>query len=80
MKSADHSLSRIQALFLDAVGPLSGVLDAVNKGSEISIDYVEGAVKAALTFLPNFSNTTGMINKDNYRLSNTTGAVTTAVA
>ena len=56
VKSSDHSLSRIQALFPDAVGPLSGLLDSVDKGTEVSIDDMEGAVKVALTFLGNASS------------------------
>ena len=55
-KSADQQLSRIQALFLDAVGPLSGLLDSINKGTEVALDDVEGAVKAALTFIGNASS------------------------
>ena len=55
-KSADLQLSRIQALFLDAVGPLSGLIDGINKGTEVTVDNVEGAVKAALTFLGNASS------------------------
>ena len=50
-KSADQAHSRIQALFLDAVGPLTGLLDAINKGQELSIDDVEAAVKAALNLI-----------------------------
>ena len=54
-KSADHQLSRIQALFLDAAGPLSGLLDSINQGTEVTLDDVESAVKAALNFLENAS-------------------------
>ena len=56
VKSADQSQSRIQALFLDAVGPLTGILDSINKEEEIVIEDVEAAVKAALTFLGNASS------------------------
>ena len=52
-KFADHHLSQIQALFLDAAGPLSGLLDSINQGTEVTLDDVESAVKAALTFLGN---------------------------
>jgi len=55
-KTSDNTLSRIQALFLDAVGPLIGVLEGINQGKELSIEDVEGAVKAALTFLGNASS------------------------
>ena len=53
LKSADTSLSRIQALFLDAVGPLSDLLDKVNNSTELSVEDMEGTVKAALTFIGN---------------------------
>jgi len=55
-KSADQQLSWIQALFLDAVGPLSGLLENINKGTEVTLDDMEGAVKAALTFIGNVSS------------------------
>ena len=55
-KSADHQLSQIQALFLDTAGPLSGLLDSINQGTEVTLDDVESAVKAALTFLGNMSS------------------------
>jgi len=38
------------------VGPLTGVLEGINQGKELSIEDVEGAVKAALTFLGNASS------------------------
>ena len=55
-KSADLQLSRIQTLFLDAVEPLSGLIDGINKGTEVTVDDMEGAVKAAVTFLGNASS------------------------
>jgi len=42
VKSADHSRSHIQALFLDAVGPLTGLLDSINKEDEIVEGSTEG--------------------------------------
>ena len=56
LKSADTSLSRIQALFLDAVGSLGDLLDKVNNSTELSVEDMEGAVKAALTFIGNASS------------------------
>ena len=56
LKSADTSLSRIQALFLDAVRPLSDLLDKVNNNTELSVEDMEGAVKASLTFIGNASS------------------------
>jgi len=55
MKHADHSQSRIQALFLDAVGPLTGLLDSINK-DEIVVEDVEAEGRAAPTFLGNASS------------------------
>ena len=55
-KSAEQQLSRIQALFLDIIGPLSGLLENINKGTEVTLDDMEGAVKAALTFIGNASS------------------------
>ena len=54
-KSADLQLSKIQVLFLDAVEPLSGLIDGINKGTEVTLDDVEGTVKA-LIFLGNASS------------------------
>ena len=56
VKSADQSLSCIQALFLDAVGPLTSILDSINKEELLAVEEVEDAVKAALTFLGNASS------------------------
>lgn len=56
LKSTDNSLSIIQTLFLDAVGPLSELLEKVNNGTEVSINDMEGAVKAALAFVGNASS------------------------
>ena len=56
LKSVDTSLSRIQPLFLDAVGPLSELLDKVNYSTELSVEDMESAVKAALTFICNASS------------------------
>ena len=56
LRSTDTSLSRIQALFLNAVEPLSDLLDKVNNNAELSVEDMEGAVKAALTFIGNASS------------------------
>ena len=57
-KSTDLQLSRIPALFSDAVGHLiiSGFIDNINKDTELAVDDVEGTVKAALMFLGNASS------------------------
>ena len=47
--TTDQAHSWIQALFLDTVGPLTELLDGINKGQELAIDVMEGAVKAALS-------------------------------
>jgi len=56
IKSTDSQLSKIQAHCLDAVGPLTGLLDSINLDTELSIEDVEQAVKAALSFLGNVSS------------------------
>ena len=38
LKSANKSLSKIQAVFLDAVGSLSEWLDKVNNSTELSVE------------------------------------------
>ena len=55
-KSADLQLSRIQALFLDAVGSLSELIDSINKGTEVTMNDMKDTVKAALTLLGNASS------------------------
>ena len=55
-KSNDKLFSDIQAHFLDAVGPLTGILESINSGTELAFEEVESAVKAALTFLGNASS------------------------
>jgi len=53
VKSTDQVQSRIQALFLDMVGPLMGLLNSINKEDEIVVEGMEAAVRAAFTFLGN---------------------------
>ena len=76
VKTSDQSFSRIQAtLFLDA---LSGMLDSFHKGTELAVEDVEDAGKAALTFLGNVSSQytsqytslcrTGMLKEYNKKL------------
>ena len=55
-KSMDHTVSKIQTFFLDAMGPLTGLIDGINKGNEISIEDVKSEVKAALTLMGNVSS------------------------
>ena len=38
------------------MGPLTGILESINGGTELAIKEVESAVKAALTFLGNASS------------------------
>ena len=51
-KSADLQLSRIQALFLDAVRPLSGLIDGINKGIEVTVDNMYGRCSKGYFDLP----------------------------
>ena len=55
-KSNDNLFSDIQAHFLDAVGPLTGILESMNSGTELAIEEVESAAKASLSFLGNASS------------------------
>ena len=55
-KATDQAHSKIQALFLDAVGPLTQLLDGINKGQKLVIEDVEAAVKAALSLMGNASS------------------------
>jgi len=47
---------KIQALFLDAVGQLTQLLDGINKGQKLVIEDVEAAVKTALNLMGNASS------------------------
>ena len=55
-KSNENLFSGIQAHFLDAVGPLTGILESINSGTELAIEEVESVVKVALSFLGNASS------------------------
>ena len=55
-KAADQAHSQIQALFLNAVGSLTKLLDGINKGQELAIDDIEAAVKAALSLMGSASS------------------------
>ena len=50
----DRALARLQALFLDAVGPLATILEAAEKGS-LTADQATMATKMALKFIGNAS-------------------------
>jgi len=65
-KSPNHQLAHIQMFILDAVGPLSNILDRINgeihriqedskAKPEIGLDDVAGEIKAALTLVGNAS-------------------------
>jgi len=45
-RNAQRALNPHQALFLDAAGPLTGLLDKINRRNPISVDDVEAAVKS----------------------------------
>ena len=55
-KANDSLFSDIQAHFLDAVGPLTGIIEAINGGKQLAIEDVDSVVKAALTLLGNASH------------------------
>ena len=55
-KSNDWSLSRIQALMLDAMAPLTEVIELFNSGAEeLSSEQIAKAVETAITLLGNAS-------------------------
>jgi len=54
-KANDSLFSDIQAHFLDAVGPLTEIIESINGGTELAIEDVESAVKGAITLLGNAS-------------------------
>ena len=64
-KQSDKSLVRVQALMLDAVGPISEALEQLNSAAdseseEVELDFekLSSALEAALTFLGNASTQT----------------------
>ena len=61
----DQVHSKIQALFLDAVTPLTQLLDGINKGQKLVIEDVEAAVKAALSLMGNASSHCTALTKTN---------------
>lgn len=58
-KSPDYQLLQVQALFLDAIEPLSELFDSINQGTEATLNDMESVVKAVLTFMGNTSSTEG---------------------
>ena len=57
-KQADRALARLQALTLDAVGPLAEALEMVNSDEEeveIDLDKLGAALEGAMTFIGNAS-------------------------
>ena len=58
VRSTDHSLARLQALMLDAVGPLTDLLEKMGNsedGNEETLDFqvLEDTIQSALAFLGN---------------------------
>ena len=49
-KSGNHSFFNIQMYFLDAGGPLTGIPESTNGGTELATEEIESTVKDALTF------------------------------
>ena len=59
-KATDQVHSKIQALFLDAVG-----LDGINKGQKLVIEDIQAAVKAALSLMGNASSHCTVLRRTN---------------
>ena len=55
VKSLEQQLSRGQAFFLDAAGPLVEELEAIHIGQKLPVENVEEWVKAALSLMGNAS-------------------------
>ena len=56
MKSADRSMSKLQGLVLDAIGPLTQLLEVVNDDqARVTTDQISEAVETAISLLANAS-------------------------
>ena len=63
-KSMDHSLYTLQGLILEAIGPLSQLLEAVNDPDpQVSMDQVGEAVETAISLLANASNKASLMRR-----------------
>ena len=63
-KSRDKELARLQSLALDAVGPLSFIVEEALKGRLLAADNLEAA-QSALRLLGNFSNQCNRLRRTN---------------
>ena len=62
VKSTDHSLFTLQKLILEAIGPLSQLLEVVNNCEpNLSMDQIGDAVETAIALLANASNKTSLM-------------------
>ena len=63
-KSTDRSLYMLQGLILEAIGPLSQLLEAVNNPNpQLTMDQIWDAVETAITLLANASNKTSLMRR-----------------
>ena len=63
-KSMDRSLDTLQGLILEAIGPLSQLLEAVNDPNpQVSMDQIREAVETAITLLANASNKVSVMRR-----------------
>ena len=63
-KSRDCSLYTLQRLILEAIGPLSQLLEAINDPNpQVSLDQIEEAVETAIIILANSYNKTSLIRR-----------------
>ena len=64
VRSTDRSLYTLQGLILEAVGPLSQLLEAVNDpNSDVTMDQIGDAVETAITLIANASNKTSLMRR-----------------
>ena len=64
VRSTDRSLYTLQGLILEAVGPLSQLLEAVNNPNlDVTMDQIGDAVETAITLIANASNKTSLMRR-----------------
>ena len=64
VRSTDRSLYMLQGLILEAVGPLSQLLEAVNDpNSDVTMDQIGDTVETAITLIANASNKISLMRR-----------------
>ncbi len=63
-KTADRELARLQSFMLDAVAPLSAILEAESRGNPMSNEENLAAVRAALQLIGNSSSKVSLLRRE----------------